>query len=222
MAAADSMQTTYTTCIESDNAVPADLGPQCRLERQDRRGSQISWSLSCANTGVRSDGSAQYRGDTMQATVVNHVPAPAGSVTDMIQHLTGRYLGACQPATAAIPPSSLPPSVDAAGSSPLRAATPAAAPPIATLPATPPPSLQGSAAPAPAPAAGSTAAPPTAAETDAASEPPRAAFQTRRGHVRHGRHAHRSYRHHHGRSAYRAFYAAGSSFGPRPNSGAGP
>ena len=62
-----------------DNAVPADLGPQCSLERQDRRGSQISWSMSCANTGVRSEGLAQYRGDTMQAAVVSHIPGQPAS-----------------------------------------------------------------------------------------------------------------------------------------------
>jgi hypothetical protein len=114
------MATSYTSCLESDNAVPADVGPQCRLDRHDRRGSRIAWSMTCADTGVRADGVAQYRGDTMAATVVSHIPGTAGRVTDMTQHLTGRYLGPC-PATAAAPPPTgalppgPPPAAEAAG-----------------------------------------------------------------------------------------------------------
>jgi len=104
-AAADGMQSTYSACIDADNAVPADLGPQCRLERHERRGSRISWSMTCSNTGVRSEGLAQYRGDTMHAAVVSHIPAANGKVTDMTQNLTGRYLGPCLPPAATTAPS---------------------------------------------------------------------------------------------------------------------
>jgi len=217
------MQTTYTTCIERDNAVPADLGPQCSLERQDRRGSQISWSMSCANTGVRSEGLAQYRGDTMQATVVSHIPGAAGRVTDMTQHLTGRYLGSCLPATAALPPAAASAPSNAAGSSQPPAVMPATSPEPATPPATPSAVSRVPATVEPAPAVRApAAAPPSAAasETASAEDPP--GPETRRRHGRHGRYAHRGYRHHHGRSAYGGWYGGGSSFGPRPSSSAGP
>ena len=217
------MQTTYTTCIESDNAVPADLGPQCSLQRQERRGSQISWSMSCANTGVRSEGLAQYRGDTMQATVVSHIPGAAGRVTDMTQHLTGRYLGSCLPATAALPPAAASAPSNAAGSSQPPAVMPATSPEPATPPATPSAVSRVPATVEPAPAVRApAAAPPSAAasETASAEDPP--GPETRRRHGRHGRYAHRGYRHHHGRSAYGGWYGGGSSFGPRPSSSAGP
>ena len=215
------MQTTYTTCIERDNAVPADLGPQCSLERQDRRGSQISWSMSCANTGVRSEGLAQYRGDTMQAAVVSHIPGAAGRVTDMTQHLTGRYLGSCLPAATALPPAGGSAPSNAAGSSQPPAAM------AATPPTTPSAASHAAATVAPAPAEPApavrapAAAPPGAETTETASaeEPP--GPETRRRHGRHGRHAHRGYRHH-GQSAYGGWYGGGSSFGPRPSSAAGP
>jgi len=210
------MQTTYTTCIESDNAVPADLGPQCSLQRQERRGSQISWSMSCANTGVRSEGLAQYRGDTMQATVVSHIPGAAGRVTDMTQHLTGRYLGSCLPAATALPPVGGSAPSNAAGSSQPPAAMPA------TPPTTPSAASRAAATVEPAPAVRAPAAAPPGAETTetaSAKEPP--GPETRRHHGRHGRHAHRGYRHH-GQSAYGGWYGGGSSFGPRPSSAAGP
>jgi hypothetical protein len=201
------MQATYTTCIESDNAVPADLGPQCRLERQDRHGSQIAWSMSCANTGVRADGRAQYRGDTMQATVVSHIPAAAGGITDMTQHLTGRLLGPCLPATAAFAPTAASlPSNGVGGSQPSPAE-----------PGSPPAQSAGRTTRDLAPPAPISEA---KAETAPAAAPPE--VETRRRHMRHGRHAQRSHRRHHGGSAYRAFYGGGSSFGPRPTSGAGP
>jgi hypothetical protein len=202
------MQTTYTTCIQADNAVPADLGPQCRLERHDRRGSRISWSMSCSNTGVRSDGRAQYRGDTMQAAVVSHIPGASGRVTDMTQHLTGRYLGPCLPPTAAMLPTGAPPPINAAtGDQPPKP------PDIESA------RLQGAAVSGPAPTLGSTTTPASPAPT--ASEPPKKRLESSRRHLRHGRHAHRAYRRHRSRAAYRAWYG-GSSFGPNPISGAGP
>jgi hypothetical protein len=199
---AGSMQTSYTTCIERDNAVPADLGPQCRLERQDRRGPKVSWSISCANTGVRADGRAKYRGDTMQASVVSHIPAAGGRTVDLTQHLTGRYLGACLPPTAALPSGG--PALPAAGNSRPPAVMPAAAPDQTGR----------------APAAGSTA--PAASSADTAVEAAPAGVHGRHRHLRHARHAHRAHGRHRGRSVYRVGYGGASFLGPRPSSGAGP
>ncbi len=53
--------------------------------------------MTCTNAQgtVRSDGVAQYSADTMEATMVSHLPGGDGKVTDMTQHITGRYHGAC-------------------------------------------------------------------------------------------------------------------------------
>jgi hypothetical protein len=215
------MQTTYTTCIEADNAVPADLGPQCRLERHDRRGSQVSWSMSCANTGVRSDGRARYRGETMQATVISRIPGAAGTLTGMTQHLTGRHLGPCLP-SAGILPSGAPPVPDPATIDRTAAQRTWVEPPP-TSPAAPP---DGRTAPPLSPLiAGSTKPPAAVAErppiVESAPEPrlesssrvERSSRQVRRG--RHARHARRGYRHHHARAWYGTSTA---SFGPSPYS----
>lgn len=242
--AAGGMQTTYTTCIEADNAVPADLGPQCRLERHDRRRSQVSWSMSCANTGVRSDGLAQYRGETMQATVVSHMPGAGGKVTEMRQHLTGRYLGPCQPSAAAmlptgtamppgagVPPAAMPataaaPAMPAIAASPAMPATAASQTPRSAEPTMPgnvpvtlPPSTGGTGN-ARSAAVAATAGVPPAAET--AETSPRIERGSRQ--VRGGRYAHRGHRHHrqHVRRSYRAWYGSARPLGPSPTSSAGP
>jgi hypothetical protein len=195
-AAAEGMLTTYTTCIEADNAVPADLGPQCRLERHERRGSRISWSMSCSNTGVRAEGVAQYRGDTMLATVVSRLPAAAGTFTEMTQHLTGRYLGRCLSATAAMP---LPVASPAENRIDQRAAVPAAGADGAT----------------------STLARSAESPEQTASGPSVHQLEDSRQQVRQKRRGHRAHRRSRGRSAYRSY--RGTSFlGPSPHSSGGP
>jgi Protein of unknown function (DUF3617) len=102
------LKATYTSCIASDKAVPAEFGPQCKLDGTHRHGRRITWSMICTNrqNKVRSDGVAQYHGDTMEATMVSRLPGAGGKVTDMIQHITGRYLGPClQPADLPMTPS---------------------------------------------------------------------------------------------------------------------
>ncbi len=46
-----------------------------------------------ANT--HAEGEGHYRGDTMEASVKTHTDAPNAPATDVAQHITGRYLGAC-------------------------------------------------------------------------------------------------------------------------------
>ena len=91
----NSAKTTYMACIASDKAVPAGLDPRCQLAGTQRQGSRVTWSMNCANTRVRSDGVAQYHGDTMDGTMVSHVPGAKGAATDLTQHITGRYVGPC-------------------------------------------------------------------------------------------------------------------------------
>ena len=91
------MSATHTSCIAADKAVPTDPRPECRVERMQRQGATITWSSSCT-TGqgtVRSDGVANYRGNSMEATLTTHVPGQGGAVMDTRQRITGRYLGPC-------------------------------------------------------------------------------------------------------------------------------
>ena len=91
------IKTSYFGCITSDRAVPAEFGPQCRLDSTERNGPAITWSMTCTNGqgAVRSDGVAQYSGDTMEATMISHLPGGDGKVTDLTQHISGRYVGRC-------------------------------------------------------------------------------------------------------------------------------
>jgi Protein of unknown function (DUF3617) len=91
------IQTSYTSCIEPSKPVPAEIGPQCKIDSTDRDGANITWSMTCTNAqgAVRSDGVAQYSGDTMESTMISHLPGADGKVTDLAQHITGRYVGPC-------------------------------------------------------------------------------------------------------------------------------
>jgi hypothetical protein len=98
--ASGGMTATYTSCIGRAKAVPVEFGPQCKLDSTERKGESIAWSMICTNPqgAVRSDGIAQYHGDTMSGTMTSHLPGAPGAkaaLTDMTQHITGRYLGSC-------------------------------------------------------------------------------------------------------------------------------
>ena len=91
------INTSYYGCVTSEKAVPAEFGPQCKLDNTERNGPAITWSMTCTNPqgAVRSDGVAQYSGDTMEATMISHLPGVDGKATDMTQHITGHYVGPC-------------------------------------------------------------------------------------------------------------------------------
>ena len=97
---------TYLSCIQSDQVVPFQFdGAQCKLDKRDRQGPRIGWSMTCTNSkgSVHSDGVAQYHGDTMEGTLVNHFPAANGTVTDLTQRITGRFIGPCPQAAQGTP-----------------------------------------------------------------------------------------------------------------------
>ena len=91
------IKTSYYGCVTSERAVPVEFGPQCKLDSTERNGPAITWAMTCTNPqgGVRSDGVAQYAGDTMEATMISHLPGADGKLTDLTQHITGRYVGPC-------------------------------------------------------------------------------------------------------------------------------
>jgi Protein of unknown function (DUF3617) len=91
------IKTSYYGCVTSEKAVPAEFGPQCKLDSTERNGPAITWSMICTNPqgAVRSDGVAQYAGDTMEATMISHLPGADGKLTDLTQHINGQYVGPC-------------------------------------------------------------------------------------------------------------------------------
>jgi len=168
-------KTIYTGCIAADKAAPTPSSSQCMLDGVQRNGPQITWSMTCTNpqNSVRSDGVAQYRGDTMEGTVISHLPAAGGAVSDVTQRITGRYLGPCTQA--------------ADGSPPSGPNAPANAPSSHSVQWVEPPAASGSAKPsastamAPSASAGESAA--TAAAKRSTAQPRRSA-----GHRRHAHH----------------------------------
>jgi hypothetical protein len=141
---------TYLSCIQSDRAVPVEFGAQCKLDSRERQGPRVTWSMICTNPqgAVRSDGVAQYHGDTMDATLINHFPAANGTVTDLTQRITGRYLRPCPQGAAGpvIPPRPNAPPNASSGSSSQWVDPPAAS--GSAAPSAAPPQDAASAAPA--------------------------------------------------------------------------
>jgi uncharacterized protein DUF3617 len=154
---------TYLSCIQSDRPVPFQFdGAQCKLDRRERQGPRITWSMTCTNPqgAVHSDGTAQYRGDTMDATLINHFPAASGTMTDLTQRITGRYLGPC-PQMAQAPV--IPPRPNAAPNAPSGSSSQWVEPPATSGGATPSAAQPPTASPRAAPSAAPSAAQPPAA-----------------------------------------------------------
>lgn len=88
---------TQMLCINAERAVPTDPRQGCTIDRTQRNGGTVSWTGTCTTPQgkVRSEGVAQYSGDTMQATLTTHIPQPNGNTLDTSQRITGRYRGAC-------------------------------------------------------------------------------------------------------------------------------
>jgi hypothetical protein len=86
---------TLTACIDAANPIPAEA--QCKVDRVDRRGSLVTWAMTCNSPRgeIHSSGSARYAGDTMEATLTARVPGPNGQPIDTPGRITGRYLAPC-------------------------------------------------------------------------------------------------------------------------------
>lgn len=207
--AAGGISAHYTSCLSPDNAIPAEFGRQCTLDRRDRNGQVITWTMSCAATHVHIDGTARYHGDTMEATVLSHLAATAGKATTLTQHIAGRYLGACPPQAALQPP----------GNTTAETAKPAPAPSKADAATAKPPPAAASEAKVPAAANADSAG---AAEKKAEAEPPPAEHNRRAAHRHEARHVERHYYAHGGRGWSYGGADRGASFGgPAPYSNSG-
>lgn len=222
--AAGGAKTSYTSCIAPDDAVPAELGRQCKLDRSERKGARITWWMSCESTQLQAEGVAQYAGDTMQATMISHLRGAGAAVTDVTQDITGRYLGPCQ--QHALMPSQPPALAGPSGApaSPVNAASAneASAPPATANNAAANTAGANTATAKTAPPADVHAAPPA---TEAAAAGPRTRREARR-HARHARSAHRGHRSYRARRATPRYWAGRSAyygaFGPNPYSSGGP
>src|SRR5215469_7854619 len=57
---------TRTACIDAANPIPAEA--QCKVNQVDRRGSLVTWAMTCSSPRgeIHSAGSARYAGSTME------------------------------------------------------------------------------------------------------------------------------------------------------------
>jgi len=81
--------------IDAANPIPAEA--QCKVNQVDRRGSLVTWAMTCNSPRgeIHSAGSARYAGSTMEGTVTAQVPGPNGQTVDTPGHIAGRYLAPC-------------------------------------------------------------------------------------------------------------------------------
>ena len=95
---------TRIACIDSAKPVPADMHPpnqqhgQCKVGAVNSKDGTVTWETSCAQSDgsvVHADGVAHYTGDTMEATIKTRSTGGTGGTSETSQHITGRYLGAC-------------------------------------------------------------------------------------------------------------------------------
>ena len=86
---------TRIACIDAANPIPAEA--QCKVDQVDRRGSLVTWAMTCNSPRgeIHSAGSARYAGNTMEGTVTARVPGPNGQPVDAPGHIAGRYLAPC-------------------------------------------------------------------------------------------------------------------------------
>ena len=86
---------TLTACINGANPIPGEA--QCKVNQVDRRGSLVTWAMTCNSPRgeIQSAGSARYAGNTMEGTVTARVPGPDGQPVDTPGHIAGRYLAPC-------------------------------------------------------------------------------------------------------------------------------
>jgi len=82
---------TRIACIDAANPIPAET--QCKVDQVDRRGSLVTWAMTCNSPRgeIHSAGSARYAGNTMEGTVTARVPGPNGQPVDAPGYIAGRY-----------------------------------------------------------------------------------------------------------------------------------
>src|SRR5438445_6872308 len=75
---------TRIACIDAANPIPAEA--QCKVDQVDRRGSLVTWAMTCNSPRgeIHSAGSARYAGNTMlpaiSPAVISHLAMPNSGV----------------------------------------------------------------------------------------------------------------------------------------------
>lgn len=99
------MSVTRTTCVTASDPT-AELrrphGPnaarsRCKIDKMERRGGAVSWATTCTvpDATVHSEGTAQYAGDSMEASIRTTRVAGNGAPIEVSNRVVGRYLGPC-------------------------------------------------------------------------------------------------------------------------------
>jgi hypothetical protein len=86
---------TLTAGINGAKPIPGEA--QCKVNQVDRRGSLVTWAMTCNSPRgeIQSAGSARYAGNTMEGTVTARVPGSDSQPVDTPGHIAGRYLAPC-------------------------------------------------------------------------------------------------------------------------------
>jgi uncharacterized protein DUF3617 len=101
---AGGINVTRTSCIDTATPMPADMRPpsqqhgQCKVDKLENSGGNVRWETTCSQPDgsvLHSEGTAHYAGDKMEATMKTRVSGGTGGMNESSQHITGRYLGAC-------------------------------------------------------------------------------------------------------------------------------
>ena len=86
---------TRTACIDAANPIPAEA--QCKVDQVDRRGSLVTWAMTCNSPRGRStpQGRRAMPAIRWKETVTARVPRPNSQPVDTPGHIAGRYLAPC-------------------------------------------------------------------------------------------------------------------------------
>ena len=89
------ISSSFTNCIDPARTVPVNPRFSCQVSDMNRNGAAVTWATTCTTQygTFRSQGVAQYSGDTMAGTLTTYVPMIGGEVR---QRISGRFLGPCQ------------------------------------------------------------------------------------------------------------------------------
>ena len=104
-AGAGGMTATHTSCLTSGDPAaeltrprgPRAAESRCQLEQMNRGGGTLSWVTSCTTPDgtSRSEGSARYTADRMEATTNTRTTHQGGQPMEVTNRVSGRYVGPC-------------------------------------------------------------------------------------------------------------------------------
>lgn len=86
---------TFTQCITKEKSIPqkVDTNQNCQIVKQQAKGDTVSWTMECKTPDGKmiSEGTITYKGTTFDGSIkVKH------KEIDMIQTMTGKWIGECK------------------------------------------------------------------------------------------------------------------------------